>query len=92
MALASSSEPACKFPEYLISNPGTSRTSFRFQMGLKEPEHDGDCCEKAEVSGVSIPAAGQYTYYGYMYASSEEEVVNRGLKDVLLVPGFDIKY
>lgn len=63
-----------------------------FQMGLKEPEHDGDCCEKAEVSGVSIPAAGQYTYYGYMYASSEEEVVNRGLKDVLLVPGFDIKY
>lgn len=63
-----------------------------FQMGLKEPEHDGDCCVKAEVSAVSISDAGQYTYYGYMYASSEEEVVDRGLKDVLLVPGFDIKY
>ncbi|EKV11095.1 hypothetical protein PDIG_48320 [Penicillium digitatum PHI26] len=57
-----------------------------FQMGLKEPEHDKDCCPKA------IPEAGQYTYYGYMYAGSEEEVVKKGLKDVLLVPGFDIKY
>ncbi|CAI7634400.1 unnamed protein product [Penicillium palitans] len=63
-----------------------------FQMGLKEPEHDGDCCVKAEVADVSITEAGQYTYYGYMYAGSEEEVVNRGLEDVLLVPGFDIKY
>ncbi|CAG8906087.1 unnamed protein product [Penicillium nalgiovense] len=66
-----------------------------FQMGLKEPKHDGDCCAKAEVSvsiSDTISDAGQYTYYGYMYASSEEEVVNRGLKDVLLVPGFDIKY
>ncbi|KAJ5491926.1 hypothetical protein N7453_010023 [Penicillium expansum] len=63
-----------------------------FQMGLKDPEHDGDCCAKTEVSDVSIPEAGQYTYYGYMYAGSEEEVVNRGLKDSLLVPGFDIKY
>ena len=27
-----------------------------------------------------------------MYANSEEEVVDRGLKDVLLVPGFDTKY
>lgn len=61
-------------------------------MGLKDPEHDGDCCAKTEVSDVSIPEAGQYTYYGYMYAGSEEEVVNRGLKDSLLVPGFDIKY
>ncbi|CAG8897668.1 unnamed protein product [Penicillium egyptiacum] len=61
-----------------------------FQMGLKEPEHDGDCvgCATAEVS-VSISDAGQYTYYGYMYASSEEEVVNRGLKDVRR---FDTKY
>ncbi|KAJ9488264.1 hypothetical protein VN97_g5016 [Penicillium thymicola] len=63
-----------------------------FQMGLKEPEHDEDCCVKAEVADVSITKAGQYTYYGYMYASSEEEVVNRGLEEVLLVPGFDIKY
>ncbi|KGO78210.1 hypothetical protein PITC_034250 [Penicillium italicum] len=63
-----------------------------FQMGLKEPEHDGDCCAKAEVSDVSIPETAQHTFYGYMYAGSEEEVVNRGLKDVLLVPGFDIKY
>ncbi|CAI7582297.1 unnamed protein product [Penicillium crustosum] len=63
-----------------------------FQMGLKEPEHDEDCCVKAEVADVSITEAGQYTYYGYMYAGSEEEVVNRGLEDVLLVPGFDIKY
>ena len=62
-----------------------------FQMGLKEPEHDRDCCAKAELT-VSISEAGQYTYYGYMYARSEEEVVDRGLKDALLVPGFDIKY
>lgn len=62
-----------------------------FQMGLKDPEHDRDCCAKAEVS-VSISEAGQYTYYGYMYARSEEEVVDRGLKDALLVPGFEIKY
>lgn len=63
-----------------------------FQMGLKEPEHDEDCCVKTEVPDLSITEAGQYTYYGYMYAGSEEEVVNRGLEDVLLVPGFDIKY
>ncbi|KAJ5528797.1 hypothetical protein N7527_002190 [Penicillium freii] len=63
-----------------------------FQMGLKEPEHDDDCCVKAEVADVSITKAGQYTYYGYMYAGSEEEVVSRGLEDVLLVPGFVIKY
>ncbi|KAJ5355902.1 hypothetical protein N7517_010511 [Penicillium concentricum] len=59
-----------------------------FQMGLKEPEH-GKCCAKAEVD-VSISEGD--TYYGYMYGRSEEQVANRGLKDVLLVPGFDIKY
>ncbi|CAI7611150.1 unnamed protein product [Penicillium glandicola] len=63
-----------------------------FQMGLKEPEHDDDCCAKVKVKDVAISAAGQYTYYGYMYGRSEEEVVNRGLEEVLLVPGFDIKY
>ncbi|KAJ5457708.1 hypothetical protein N7475_009096 [Penicillium sp. IBT 31633x] len=65
-----------------------------FAMGLIEPEHAGDCCGKAveDCACVSIPEAGQYMYYGYMYARSEEEVMNRGLKDVLLVPGFNIKY
>ncbi|KAJ5213261.1 hypothetical protein N7449_000430 [Penicillium cf. viridicatum] len=29
-----------------------------FQMGLKEPEHDRDCCVKAEVADVSITEAG----------------------------------
>ncbi|KAJ5496480.1 hypothetical protein N7463_008467 [Penicillium fimorum] len=56
-----------------------------FQLGLKEPEHD--CCAKTEVMSISEG----YTYYGYMYGKFDE-VVNRGLKDILLVPGFDFKY
>ncbi|KAJ5177599.1 uncharacterized protein N7500_000298 [Penicillium coprophilum] len=59
-----------------------------FQMGLKDPEHDGECCAKAEAVSISEG----HTYYGYMYGRSQEQVMNRGLRDVLLVPGFDIKY
>ncbi|KAJ5782294.1 hypothetical protein N7457_004068 [Penicillium paradoxum] len=67
--------------------------SDAFEMGLMEAAHADDCCAKTEVGNcLSIPDAGQYIYYGYMYARDEEEVVNRGLKDALLVPGFDIKY
>ncbi|KAJ5558227.1 hypothetical protein N7461_002199 [Penicillium sp. DV-2018c] len=45
-----------------------------------------------EMSISGLQGQGLHGYYGYMYAKSEEEVVNRGLRDVLLVPGFDIKY
>ncbi|KAJ5121293.1 uncharacterized protein N7515_009254 [Penicillium bovifimosum] len=60
------------------------------QMGLKEVEHADDCdvCVTEVAGELSISVR----YYGYMYAKSEEEVVNRGLQGVLLVPGFDIKY
>ncbi|KAJ5199709.1 hypothetical protein N7491_009493 [Penicillium cf. griseofulvum] len=64
-----------------------------FNMGLKEPEHDGVCCAKAQAEAGTVSISeGQYTYSGYMYGRSEEQVMNRGLKDVRLVPGFDIKY
>jgi hypothetical protein len=70
------------------------------EMGLREVEHADDCdvCAMAEVAEGGGGGEGEmsisdgYWYYGYMYAKSEEEVVNRGLQDVLLVPGFDIKY
>jgi hypothetical protein len=72
-----------------------------WKMGLRKIEHAEFCCaeadgeeEEAEVQ-VDVDALlpdAQYTFYGYMYAHTEQELVDRGLKNALLVPGFSIKY
>jgi hypothetical protein len=58
-------------------------------MGLKDIQHAQGCCS---LTQFSIPERIQYLYYGYMFGPSEEAVIQKGLKDPLLLPGFSDKY
>jgi hypothetical protein len=58
-------------------------------IGLKDIQHAKRCCSLAQFS---IPERIQYLYYGYMFGPSEEAVMQKGLKDPLLLPGFSDKF
>lgn len=58
-------------------------------MGLRDIQHAQECCS---LSHCSIPEKKQYMYYGYMFGPSEEAVLEMGLQDPLLIPGFSDKY
>ncbi|KAJ6098797.1 hypothetical protein N7467_000332 [Penicillium canescens] len=58
-------------------------------MGIKDIQHAKMCCSLAQFS---IPERIQYLYYGYMFGPSEEAVMQKGLKDPLLLPGFSDKF
>ncbi|CAG8118965.1 unnamed protein product [Penicillium olsonii] len=60
-----------------------------WNMGLREIDHAADCCADgcAEAEPVS-----SCTFFGYMFAHTEQEVLGRGLQCVLLEPGYDKKW
>ena len=63
-----------------------------WNMGLRKIVHSDFCCAEAEAVVVDAFPDVQYTFYGYMYAHTEQEIVDRGLQNALLVPGYTMKY
>lgn len=77
-------------------------------MGLRKIEHADGCCAEVEAeTGAGVAEAeveaealavdallpnALYTFYGYMFAHTEHEIVDRGLQGALLVPGYTKKY
>jgi hypothetical protein len=58
-------------------------------MGLKDIQHALGRCR---LTQFSILERIQYLYYGYMFGPSEEAVMQKGLKDPLLLPRFSDMY
>jgi hypothetical protein len=58
-------------------------------IGPKNIQHVQGCCSVAQLP---VPERIQYFYYGYMFGPSEEAVMQKGLKDPLLLPGFSDKF
>lgn len=62
-----------------------------WNMGLRKIEHV-DCYVEVEDRVESDYPKAQCTFYGYMVAHTEQEIVDRGLQCALLVPGPVTKY
>ncbi|KAJ6057674.1 hypothetical protein N7460_000948 [Penicillium canescens] len=58
-------------------------------MGPKNIQHAQECCSLAQLP---LLERIQHLYYGYMFGPSEEAVMQKGLKDPLLLPGFSDKF
>jgi hypothetical protein len=65
-----------------------------WNMGMRKIEHVDCCAEVEAVAGREADAFpdAQCTFYGYMFAHSEQELIDRGLQCALLVPGTTTKY
>lgn len=62
-----------------------------WNMGLRKIEHIDCCADVEDRVGTDYPKA-QCTFYWYMVAHNEQDIVDRGLQCALLVPGSVTKY